>query len=164
MTNTEANNPYGVPNSDPQNFQSAEVSATVIELLRRTKGWVFFLAILGYIGCGLMVLAALVMMVGMGFISSKVESGLPIGFVGLGLIYLVMAAFYIYPCIKLHKYAKAIKSLVQTQSSSDLEDALEHQRGFWKFIGVIALVITCIYAAIFVVAIIGGIGAAVLAS
>lgn len=157
MSQIPTSNPYGAPISDPHSTANSEVSALAMEMLRRTKGWVLFLSIIGYISCGLMVVAALFMMLGMSVMSSQVDTGLPMGFAGLGLIYLILAALYIYPCVKLTQYSSSIKRLLASQSTIDLETALDHQRGFWKFCGIMALIMVSLYALIFVVAIIAGI-------
>ena len=160
MNQNITNSPYGAPISDPHTTTSSDVSAIAIEMLRRTKGWVLFLSILGYIGCGFMVLGGFFMMVGMGAVSAEMDAILPMGFVGMGIIYLIFAALYIYPCVKLTQYSSGIKRLLLSQASIDLETALDHQRSFWKFCGIIALITVSIYALIFVIAIVAGIAGA----
>ncbi len=51
-----------------------------------------------------------------------------------------MAVFYFFPSLYLHKYANAIGQAIITQKSHDINTALVHQKSFWKFVGIIALV------------------------
>lgn len=141
-------------------MQRGQVSDIAIDLLRRTKGWVMFLAVLGYIGSGLMLFCGLMMVVAGGALGAAAESGLPLSFSALGFIYIAFTALYIYPCVKLHQYARGIKALLSSGATIDLETALDKQRAFWKFCGILAIVIFSIYALIFIFAIIGGIATA----
>lgn len=72
----------------------------------------------------------------------------------LGLLYAAMGVFYLFPSIKLWKYGSAILRLMGTGSNADLVEALDQQRSFWKFVGIMILVMIALY----IVAIIGAIG------
>jgi hypothetical protein len=63
----------------------------------------------------------------------------------LAVIYGVMAFVYIYPAIKLWKYANRIGSLAASRSVADLDAALNEQRGFWKFIGIMTVIMISLY-------------------
>lgn len=159
MNTTPSDNPYGAPSSEPHFAVNGQVSELAIDLLRRTKGWVFFLVILGYIGTAFMLLAAFGMMVGGAYISSAAESELPMSISALGFVYLALAALYVYPCVKLHQYSNSIKKLISSKAAIDLETALDKQRGFWKFCGIFAAIMCVAYAGVILVAIVGGIAA-----
>jgi hypothetical protein len=75
----------------------------------------------------------------------------PMGF--LGLIYVPLAALYIYPGMKLWAYASAIARLLASRSTADLESALGQQKSFWKFSGIAAIVVVVLYFVIIVGAI-----------
>lgn len=85
-------------------------------------------------------------------------AGAPLAVVG-GL-YLIFAVFYLYPCIKLNQYASRIGSLLNSQSNIDLQAALDAQRSFWKFAGIIALIFVSLYALFFGLIILGGLSGA----
>lgn len=162
MDQTPAYTPYGTPAANPTNFTTGQVSSIAIDILRRTKGWVRFLAVIGFIGCGFMLIAGLFMLIGMGAVMSGSGNTAAIGapFFMIGILYIVMAAIYLFPCIKLNQYASSIGRLMNSQSNIDLETALNAQRSFWKFMGVIMLIILSIYVLIFIVAFIAGIAGA----
>lgn len=130
--------PYGTPSADPAATQNTRVSDLAIDMLRRTKGWVKFLSILGFIGSGFMILGA----IGIFSMGNTIGGGFG---VGIGVIYLAMSALYIYPCVLLWQYGSSINKLMQSRESIDLETALDKQRGFWKFVSIMAIIIISVY-------------------
>jgi len=68
----------------------------------------------------------------------------------MGLVYLVLSLLYLIPSIKLWKYGSAIYRLLSTNSIADLENAMEQQRSFWKFVGIMIIIMLAIMAVTFV--------------
>jgi hypothetical protein len=64
---------------------------------------------------------------------------------GLGIVYLVLALLYIFPALYLLKYSSSIGRFVGSGRAGDLEDALQQQRKFWKFVGVLAIVMMVMF-------------------
>lgn len=160
--------PYASPSAPPHASASGSsaVSAGVLQQLSGTKPWVRFISVLMFVGAGFMVLGGLAMMLGgAAFFKNSPDVGSPavLGAV-LGIVYLVFAIVYIYPALKLWKYANGIASLLASGSVMDLEDALNQQRSFWKFIGVMMLAILVLYALAFIILIVVGGFAAMKAS
>lgn len=126
-----------------------------IQALRETRPWVLFLAILGIIGTGFMILAAGGMLLTGTFMAAN--SGMPAGMMaGMAVAYVVMALLYLYPIIKLFKYCGAIKQLSQTGSATDLDQALREQKSFWKFVGIVAIILMVVYFFVVVALVMGG--------
>ncbi|MEM9081342.1 MAG: DUF5362 family protein [Verrucomicrobiota bacterium] len=65
--------------------------------------------------------------------------------IGMGIAYGVFAFFYLFPSLKLWKYGSHIKNFVDSQSINDLEAALDAQRSFWKFVGIMVLLVIAMY-------------------
>jgi hypothetical protein len=78
----------------------------------------------------------------------------------LSVVYGLLGLLYIYPALKLWRYASGINVLARVQDSTSLHAALDEQRAFWKFIGIMILVILSLYLLIIVVALVGGLLAA----
>lgn len=131
----------------------AGVSDMTMETMRQTKPWVMLMGVFTLLGSAFMLLAAILMM-GVGAMMPR--NG-PVSSAVLGLVYLPMAALYVYPGIKLWQYGSAIGRLMATRATSELEAALAQQKSFWKFVGILTLVIVVLYAVIFLFAIVGGI-------
>jgi hypothetical protein len=109
-----------------------------------------------------MILAGLMMIVG-GTVGSLGRSSM--GGLGwmqsfMGVIYLVMSLMYLFPSVKLWKYGTSILRLMSSRSAADLEQALEEQRGFWKFVGILMLVFLAMMLLTFVIGIFSAIATA----
>ena len=165
----QVDNPFAAPLSlvaDPSG-SSGVVSATVVETLRRTKGWVRFMAVMGLIGAGLSLftgLAAAAMGVAGANAFAQSPKPLPFSpawiFFGYALLLCIAAVIYLIPSLRLLRYANAIARLELAADSATLEGALEHQRVFWRTVGVITIVSLLLYGLIFV----GGMGAVMVAA
>ncbi len=120
------------------------VTGRILSDAASTRPWVLLLSILGFIGTGLMILLSVVMM----FLPlGEMAGGLGGAFgLGLGLIYLLMGILYFFPSLYLFRYGKALKALAQSEEIEDLEEAFEHQKRFWKFVGIMVLVTFVVYA------------------
>lgn len=127
------------------------VSAASVQALRGTRPWVLFLAILGILATVLMLLAGVGMFAVQGFTGTMPSSSMTAGMLQLmAVAYMVFGFLYVYPTIKLFKYSGAISALSRTGDVRDLERALDHQRGFWKFAGIMAILAIIAYAGLIV--------------
>jgi hypothetical protein len=105
--------------------QNLELNQLAKEALREGAKWTFFLSIMGFIGVGLMVLAAIVMTITLSTLPDEVSS---FGFFGamknfLSLFYLLMAVLYFFPIYYLYKYSSSVKTALQFNDSNLLADA-----------------------------------------
>ena len=117
------------------------LSPRILDLLRQTRPWVRFFAILLYIAAGIMAVGGLIMVV---LVMTTSQKGAP-GMVGIGLLYVVLAVVYYFPASYLNRFASRITYFVNMRRNIDLEEALDAQRFFWKFCGVLAIIILCGY-------------------
>ena len=119
--------------------------AGALEALQATKPWARFLGVLGAVGITLMAVLSILMAV----VSRGPFKGLPGPLrVVLPLVYLLLGALQVPPVIHLNRYASRIGILLQSHSPADLTRALETQKSFWRYVGIFALVFTCLYAAL----------------
>jgi hypothetical protein len=131
---------------------SAEVPGEVLDLLAQTRPWVRFLAVLGFIACGFLLLGALFVLAA-GAAAGGGEKTL------IGLIYLPLAVLYMFPSLFLWRYGGAIGELLAGGGVPKLVDAIRHQKSFWRLIGILTLVILCLYILIIVVVGVGAVSA-----
>ena len=167
----DTNNPYSSPQSNLFSGSAATSAETVTQgvmlQLKKTRPWVRFMSVLMFVGAGLMLLVGLFVGLagGVGAFSKanpEMSTAFRAGFgVGMAVVYGLLAALYIFPALKLWKYADRIRDLCNSMHTLDLEKALNEQRSFWKFVGVMALVMICIYVVAIGVGVAIGIGAAV---
>ena len=147
-------NPYEASSREayPAASPSGSLTPSVLQSLAGTKPWVRLCSVMGFISASFMILAGFAMIMGgaaMG-ISSRQTAGLAGMPVVMGLVYLVLSLLYLIPSIKLWKYGSAIYRLLSTNSIADLENAMEQQRGFWKFVGIMIIIMLAIMAVTFV--------------
>lgn len=149
-------NPYQASSHSAYPASSGgHITPATLQALAGTKPWVRLCSILGFIGAGFMILAGLLMMTtgamaGMGSRDAAGLGGFP---VVMGITYLVLSIIYLFPALKLWKYGSAIVRLMSSNSTADLEAALDQQRGFWKFVGILMIIMI----AITLLAMVGGI-------
>ncbi len=136
-------------------FEELQISTQGKSFLRETAKWANFLSILGFIGVGFIILAALAMLV-FGA-STTVFSGVTGGFMGVGvvIVYILIGLFYFFPLYYLNRFANFVKVAINTNDNQKLNEALGYLKSHYKFIGIFTLVILSIYVLIFLVAIMG---------
>ena len=153
----EPEQPYRPPRADMSRRPTAgggnSITPNMVQALLGTRPWVLLLGIVGMIGCAFMVLAGLAF-IGLGNFPGMEEIGL-IGGAAFGGVYLLMGFLYFFPSLYLIRYGGAIKRMGGRANPMAMEDALNHQRSFWRFVGIIMAVILIIYGIIFVIAILG---------
>ncbi len=148
-------NPYQASSHSAYPTSSGSVTPATLQALAGTKPWVRLCSVMGFIGAGFMILVGLLMMttgamVGMSSEQAAGLAGLP---VVMGITYIVLSIFYLFPSIKLWKYGSAIVRLMSSGSTADLEAALDQQRGFWKFVGILLIIMI----AFMLLAMVGGV-------
>ena len=82
--------------------------STKADLLTAAK-WTKFLCVVGSIGIAIIVIFA-IFLFGAGTVASSMFSEMPFGAVAMGIIYLVIAALYIYPIMKGFQFASGAKA------------------------------------------------------
>ena len=115
----------------------AGVSPLAIQHLVRTQPWVRLISVAGIIMTCLILVLLLFFPVALGVAYPRAGGAAAVAIV---LPAAIVGLLYLYPLLKLSKYAAAIRRLQLSHSGADLEDALDQQRSFWKFIGVLMLI------------------------
>jgi hypothetical protein len=113
-------------------------------MLQQTKPWVRFISVMMFIGSAFMVLGGVMMAAGGGMFGV----GGSIGIV-MGAVYIGMAACYVIPAVFLWNYADRITAFIRQRSAFTLGAALESQKSFWKFVGIMMVLALCIYVGLF---------------
>lgn len=127
---------------EPSIFQLG-IDETSKAYLLESSRWGRFLAILSFIGLGLLIVV--------GIITGVVMSATPAGSVSaisgpiFTVMYLVIAAIYFYPVWGLHKFSKLIKSSMHTSNQEQFNEALRYQKNVFKFMGIVAIISLVLY-------------------
>ena len=130
------------------------------EFLKETAKWTKFLAILGFVGIGLMVLGSLVML----FAPSSLMSNGDFPFGGkifMMLLYLAFAVLYYFPISYLYQFSENTKKAIENNDNNAIRDAFEFLKSHYKFMGILTIILLAFYAIIIFIGLIGA-GAAVM--
>ncbi len=130
------------------------------EFLKETAKWTKSLAILGFVGIGLMVLGSLVML----FAPSSLMSNGDFPFGGkifMMLLYLAFAVLYYFPISYLYQFSENTKKAIENNDNNAIRDAFEFLKSHYKFMGILTIILLAFYAIIIFIGLIGA-GAAAL--
>jgi uncharacterized membrane protein len=134
-----------------QNFENSEliiIPETEV-LLDETRKWAKFLAVLGFIFCGLMILLGVVSAFALDTISPEVSQVLnPVVFL---LFYIVMTMVYFFPCLYLYRFAERTKKAINTKKAEFLTGSFDSLRDCFRFLGILSIIILVLYAIGFVI-------------
>lgn len=126
-----------------------------------TAKWAKFLSIMGFIFCVLMILLALslpAILAAMTAMGKNPMMGVATGV--LTVIYILFALLYFYPSFMLFKYASLAKKAVLFMDQESLSEAFGKMKSFFKFWGVLTIVILGFYAVVMLMSIVTAISAA----
>ena len=125
-----------------------------VAALRESAKWCMFLAIVGFIFIGLMVILGAFMTVAMSAMSSMPNDsyGSAMGmnpFMAikgyLGAFYIVLALIYFFPVYYLFNYAKGTKQALESGNSEVLSTALVNLKSHHKFLGIFTIIMIAVY-------------------
>lgn len=123
--------------------------------LKETAKWSFFIAILGFVLIGFMVLLAVFSGTVMS-LAQQMQPGMP---EGMGMIlsglYICIAILYFFPVYYLLQFSNKMKKALATKSDEMLANAFEMLKSHYKFIGVFTIITISLYLLMFVVAMLG---------
>ncbi len=125
--------------------------------LGETARWAKFLAIMTFIFAGFIALIGI--FAGTFFQLMGLDMYVPVG-AGLTIFYLFLGGLTFLPGLFMYRFATYAKQAVRDQSTGALDDSLVNMKALFKFYGILTLIMLVIYGLFFLIAIVGGIGAA----
>lgn len=126
-----------------------------------TAKWAKFLSIMGFIFCVLIILMALSLpslMAALKVMGQDPTMGVPVGV--FSVTYIISALLYFYPSFMLFKYARAAQKGVLFMDQESLSEAFSKMKSFFKFWGVLAIVMLGILSVMVLMSIVTAISAA----
>lgn len=119
---------------------------------REIAKWANFLAIVGFILLGIMLLASL-FMIATAFISHYGAAPMAL----MAVMYILMAGLYFFPTYYLFKFARKTKIALHSNSQEEFNKGIENLKSMFKFMGILMIVLLSIYALTFVIGLMSGI-------
>jgi hypothetical protein len=135
-----------------------QVSHPVQSYLLETAKWAKFLSILGFIGCGVMIIFAFIFPAIMSLVPTPAGPGAQAMSTMKGLftvIYLVLAILFFFPCLFLYRFSIKVPSSLRVINQEQFEESLMNLKSTFKFYGIVCIVILSFYALAIIVGIIG---------
>ncbi len=117
------------------------VTPAAFDYLRQASPWIKFIAILGFIGLGIMVIMSIVMLVSAPMIGAFIAP-----------MYLILAVIMFFPLYYLIKYSNHLKDFSFNRDSTILEKAFDFQKKFWKFYGIVTIISFVLAIIFFIIA------------
>ena len=133
-----------------ENFVNTDLILTPSskDFLLYTSKWANFLAILSFVGIGLMVLGGLIVtVIGTSF-SGFQTSTAPMGL--FGIIYMLIALLYFFPTLYLYNFSQNIQKALANSNQQNLDIGFENLKSFFKFIGIFTIITISLYILLFI--------------
>lgn len=152
-------NPYVSPGEPVSGFdaplepgEGGTITPRIHTALAQTRPWVLFLAILGFIGGGLMVLVGLIV----------IAAGAAVGGRNFAIIQAIIcllgSPFCLVPSYFLFRYGQQIGRFLRSSGTRELENALTAQKSFWKLVGILMILLMALYAVMIAIVLATGVG------
>lgn len=125
--------------------------------LRETAKWAKFLAVIGFIGCALIILIGVFAGSVMATAFSDLGGG---GFGGgmgvvMAIIYILLALLFFFPYLYLYRFANQMQAALRSNDQAALTTSFGNLKSCFKFVGILTIIVLALYALIFVFGILG---------
>ncbi len=125
------------------NSQPLEISESAQTYLKETSGWTHFIAILGFIFVGLLVVGAIVVSLFLSAMNN--EEFEPILSLLAGGIYLLVGVLYFFPILFLYRFATNMKKALEKKDNENLDKAFMNIKSHYKFMGIFTIIFIALY-------------------
>jgi len=119
-----------------------QVDPAASQYLRDAAKWAKFLAVAGFIFCGLFVVVAVMAVTILPSLFNS-EGSAGVGGMGSGPIAVIFVAIGVldfFPCLYLYKFAARMQIALRTNDQLQLTSSFGNMRAFYRFVGVIMII------------------------
>ena len=138
--------------SNNQNLFDLQIDQTVSGYLRETAKWGKFLAIVGFVGCGILAIIAVFAGTAMSSAFESVGGGAGMSGMLLTLIYLIIAIIYFFPCLYLFHFANKMQRALRQNDQFFLTDSFKNLKSCYKYMGILMIIVLSFYVIIIIIA------------
>jgi hypothetical protein len=141
-----------------QSLFDLHIDQQSIGYLSEGARWARFVAVIGFIFCGLMVIVAFFIGAIMSAMMSSLGGGgiTAIGGGAFTFLYLIFAAIGFIPCLFLYRFGSQMQTAIKNNQQDKLNTSLSNLKSYFKFIGILFIIMLSFYALAIIGAIIGG--------
>lgn len=143
--------------SDDLLSNKLEVNEQNIPFFEEIAKWGKFLSILGFIMAGLLAIVALAMpqLIVNAQFPQMMGAAAQGAAIGITIVYLAFAVLMIFPALYLYRHSVRMKTALAQTDQGLFNNSLENLKSMFKFYGIFCIVLLCIYALVFILAIVG---------
>jgi hypothetical protein len=130
-----------------------QLSAEAVTYLLKAAKWGKFMAILGFIVTGLLVVAAILMSFVLNTLSDEmVPLDMPFSSMVFSFIYIIIAGIYVIPVIFLNSFSNNAIKAVNLSSAENMTASIRNLKNLFVFIGISTVVILSLYTIVLIIA------------
>ncbi len=131
----------------PNHLFELSLDRESIDHLTESARWGKFLAIIGFITVGLLVIFSF--FIGAIFANFSALSPYPgtdtraassLGGAFFTVIYLIVAVIYFFPCLYLFRYSVRMKAALNTNDQTKLNQSLKSQKMLYRYVGIVTII------------------------
>jgi hypothetical protein len=131
--------------------------------LSEAARWAKFLAIIGFIMCGFIVLIGIFFGSFIGMFTSQYGSNpyneLPASSTGFGttmaVLYIIIALIYFFPCLFLFRFATKMKNALAANNQEVLNGSFQNLKASFRYVGIITIVMLAFWVLALVIGLLG---------
>lgn len=131
--------------------KNLEFDQETLKNLNIIRKWAMFLALLGFIVVGFIIITGLVAGTFLSFFQSD-EVGLGIPESLMVIILIVIAVVYFLPVFFLFRFSRQTARALKSSGQEEIRKAFRNLRAYFTYIGVMAIIVISIYIAAFLIA------------
>lgn len=147
-----------------QNLFDLQIDHQSNSFLSETAKWGKFLAIIGFIFCGLLIVIALFagtfiasMMSGFGG-NDTASAGAAMGGGIITFVYIILALVYFFPCLYLFHFASKMQVALRSNQQDMLNISFRNLKSCFKFMGILMIIMLSFWAIGIIIAIGASVG------
>lgn len=120
--------------------------------LAEAARWARFLAIVGFIICGLIVVVGIFAASIFSFVTSRyADTGTNItGFgAAMTVFYVIFALIYFFPCLFLFRFSSNMKKALASNDQNTLTISFQNLKVMFRYVGILTIIVLAFYAIVF---------------
>jgi hypothetical protein len=135
----------------PLEINKIEIEQETLKHLNTTRKWAMFLAIIGFIFLGLMIIIGLLAGTFLtAFSSGEKGLGIPASFMFIPI--LLVALVYFFPVLFMFRFSKHTAHAIQHLDKLELHKGLKNLKYYFAYLGVLIIAILSLYFVVLIVA------------
>jgi hypothetical protein len=130
----------------PSNLFALQIDSQANHFLSETARWAKFLSIVGFVMCGILVMAGLFAGSIMGVLMrTQMGSNEGIGGAFITVIFLLLAVLYFIPCLYLFRFSTKMQIALRTNDQLQLNASFKNLKACMRYVGIYTIIVLAIY-------------------